>query len=142
MTRLGKDDIVGQRLARIVQQYQLLDGYLNWTDNRVVLESGIAFRFPTEHGESFFNYDFANDFDDIEHPDLETVIGATITQVYRPRKGQEICDFSDEVYLKLDTGYWVSQLHCAPQGIDCGVVISSEGPEEFGSIIAFWADDN
>lgn len=140
MTRLEKHDIVGHRVTRIVQHYQPLDGYLNWTDNRIVLDSGVAFRFPFEHGQPFFDYDVTHEFNDIQHPDLAKVIGATIVEVYRPRQGMGIGEFSDEVFLKLHTGYWVSQLHCAPQGIECGVLISADGPEDPASMIEFWAD--
>src|SRR5690606_8346812 len=107
---LRKHDLVGHKLVRIVQRYELLDGWIDFTDNIYILDSGVAFHFPVLADDAFTLTDIPGDAEDIAHPHLKEALGSTIGRIYRPCDDDE--DFFSELsaLIRFESGFWLWHL--------------------------------
>lgn len=137
--QLQKHDIIGQKLSRILQSYQVLDGWIHVAQHYFVLDSGIAFTFPFNAEAEFTAIDVPNDAKDIVHPALDQALGSTIDGVYRPKHDEDFSE-PDTILLHLDSGLWVWQFSSAPEGAHgiVGVSIEPDAPEYETEMVDYW----
>lgn len=111
---LGQHEIIGQRIARILQDYQLLDESVDFALNYFILESGLIFRLPSFCDCKFEIAEVPNTAEEVSHPRLHKVINAKISSVCceEGAKDWEV----DKVCLRMESGVWVGQVTDAPQG--------------------------
>lgn len=141
LMRLQKHNIIGHKLARILQSYEVHDGWIHFTRHYFVLESGIAFTFPFDVESDFAATSIPEGAEGIVHPALHEAIGATIEGVYRPKNDDEFFE-PDAILLHLDSGLWVWQLSSAPQGVhdSVGVYIDRSAPEVDTEMVDYWSE--
>lgn len=133
---LTREQIVGERLERIVQTYELLDGYLDFAYSYFVLESGIAFGLPSSPESAFESQPVPPSAQPIAHPLLDDALKSPIKEVYRRVNGATW--LSDYAWLQTESGLWIGQCVCLPHGLDgVGVFIQREF-EELDEIVPFW----
>ena len=59
--QLQKHHIIGQKLVRILQHYEVLDDWIHFTQNYFVLDSGITFILPFNAEAEFTAIDVPNE---------------------------------------------------------------------------------
>jgi hypothetical protein len=137
---LQKNDVVGRKLVRVLQTYEVLEGGIHFAENYFVLDSGIAFTFPFDAEADFTNIEIPDDADDIRHPAINEVLGSTIIGVYRTRRDDAYFE-ADDVIMRLDRGLWVWQVSSAPEGAhgSVGVYFEREPPEPNNEMVDYWS---
>jgi hypothetical protein len=137
---LQKSDIVGRKLVRILQSYEVLDGWVHFAQNYFILDSGVAFSFPYGAKPGFISAETPGDAKEINHSVLAAALGSTITGVYRPRSNGDV--EPDDIVMRLDGGLWVWQVSSAPEGVHgcVGIHVEREPPEPISELVDYWSE--
>ena len=134
---LNRDDIIGTRIDRVMQTYELLDGWIDFIDTFFVLGSGVSFRLPSGPESGFEHVQVPPSASPMEHPLFLDVKRSRIAEVYRPRNVDEW--YPDSVWVQMQSGLWVGQESSAPHGTGgAGVYILTQRPADLESYVPFW----
>ena len=120
---LRRDNVVGQRIKRIVANTSHSDDDFNVADFVCELRNGIAFRLPSddETGDLFPGVEITDDFRTIKFDKRRwfhyksRLWGARITDVLVPADPE--LRFPDSAVIALSSGWYIAQYSGAPRGI-------------------------
>lgn len=138
---LQAQDIIGQRLVRIAQVYEKVDGWLDSVSVWFVLEDGVAFELPAVSAHSVEGSAAPAAATPARGRAVDAVLGERVTRLLRPTEEDDEL-IRSTVVLEVGGRYWLSVRGMAPHGLGAsGLYISTEPPEPTGDFRDFWPDE-